>query len=81
MFKDLAGFVLGFDCACILVGAIRDVLTDSIILNLIVPLPVEVPAAGRVFGGFLLVGMLAGLFRAIFNKYTKYKKKKYEGKH
>lgn len=81
MFKDLAGFVLGFDCACILVGAIRDILTDSIILNLIVPLPVEVPAAGRVFGGFLLVGMLAGLFRAIFNKYTKYKKKKYEGKH
>lgn len=81
MFKDLAGFVLGFDCACILVGAIRDILTDSIILNVIVPLPVEVPAAGRVFGGFLLVGMLAGLFRAIFNKYTKYKKKKYEGKH
>lgn len=81
MFKDLAGFVLGFDCACILVGAIRDILTDSIILNVIVALPVEVPAAGRVFGGFLLVGMLAGLFRAIFNKYTKYKKKKYEGKH
>lgn len=81
MFKDLAGFVLGFDCACILVGAIRDILTDSIILNVIVPLPVEIPAAGRVFGGFLLVGMLAGLFRAIFNKYTKYKKKKYEGKH
>lgn len=81
MFKDLAGFILGFDFSCILVGAIRDILTDSIIINTIVPMPIEVPAAGRVFGGFILVGMLAGLFRAIFNRYTKHKKKKYEGRH
>lgn len=81
MFKDLASFVLGFDFSCILVGAIRDILTDSIILNVIVPLPIEIPASSRVFGGFILVGILAGAFRGIYNKYTKKKKKAYVKQH
>lgn len=81
MFKDLAGFVLGFDAACILVGAIRDILTDKIILNTIVYLPIEIPASGRVFGGFILVGMLAGLIRAIYNRHIKKKKKGYVNQH
>ncbi|MCM1299074.1 MAG: hypothetical protein NC228_05865, partial [[Eubacterium] siraeum] len=81
MFKDLAGFVLGFDFACILVGTIRDILTDNIVLNTIIPMPIEIPAAGRVFGGFILVGMLAGLIRAIYNRYVKMKKKAYVSQH
>lgn len=81
MFKDLAGFILGFDLSCLLVGAIRDILTDGIILNLIVFLPMEVPAAGGVFGGFILVGLLAGLVRAIYNRYIRYKKEAYVGRH
>ncbi len=75
MFKDLASFVLGFDFSCILVGAIRDILTDSIILNVIVPMPIEIPATSRVFGGFILVGILAGAFRGIYNRHAKMKKK------
>lgn len=81
MMKDLAGFVLGFDFACILVGTIRDILTDNIVLNTIVPMPIEIPAAGRVFGGFILVGILAGLFRAIYNWYIKKKKNAYVSRH
>ncbi len=75
MYKDLAGFLLGFDFACILVGAIRDVLADNIIGNFIVHIPFQIPSMDRVYSGFITVGVLAGLFRFIYSK-TKKKRKK-----
>lgn len=75
MFKDAAGFVLGFDFACILVGAIRDMLTDNIIGNLIVLIPFQIPSMDRVYSGFITVGILAGLFRYIYTKIKKRRKK------
>jgi len=76
MFKDLLGFVLGFDFSCILVGAIRDILADNIIGNLIIPIPFQIPSMDRVYSGFILVGVLAGLFRFIYNKQRKRKRPK-----
>ena len=75
MFKDAAGFIIGFDLACLLVGVIRDILADSIIGNSIVPLSFQMPSMNRVYGGFILVGVLAGLFRALYNKFGKKKHK------
>ena len=76
MFKDVIGFVIGFDLACLLVGVIRDILTDNIIGNFIVPLSFQMPTMNTVYGGFILVGVLAGLFRALYNKFGKKKIKK-----
>ena len=76
MYKDAAGFVLGFDMACILVGAIRDILTDNIIGNLIVLIPFQIPSMDRVYSGFITVGILAGLFRYIYTKIKMKKKRK-----
>ena len=76
MLKDTAGFVIGFDLSCLLVGVIRDVLTDNIIGNTIVPLSFQIPSMNRVFGGFILVGVLAGFFRALYNKFGKMRSKR-----
>ena len=76
MFKDVAGFVIGFDLACLLVGVIRDILADNIIGNFIVPLSFQMPSMNSVYGGFILVGVLAGFFRALYNKFGKKKAKK-----
>lgn len=75
MYKDLAGFILGFDFSCILVGSIRDILTDNIIGNVIVPIPFQIPSMDRVYSGFITVGILSGLFRYIYTKIKKRRKK------
>ena len=75
MFKDVFGFVIGFDLACLLVGVIRDILADNIVGNVIVPLSFQMPSMNTVSGGFVLVGVLAGLFRALYNKFVKKKAK------
>ena len=74
MFKDLAGFVIGFDLSCILVGVLRDILTDNMLWNMIIPLPFQRSAMDSVYGGFIIVGVLAGLFRFIYRKSFKRKK-------
>ena len=71
MLKDIMGFIIGFDLSCLLVGVIRDILTDNIIGNTIVPLSFQMPSMNSVYGGFILVGVLAGLFRALYNKFGK----------
>lgn len=73
MFKDVIGFVLGFDLSCILVGALRDILTDNMLWNAIIPLPFQLSAMESVYGGFILVGVLAGLARFLHNKFEKRK--------
>ena len=71
MFKDVFGFIIGFDLSCLLVGVIRDILADNIIGNAIIPLSFQMPSMNSVYGGFILVGVLAGLFRALYNKFGK----------
>ncbi|MBD5115306.1 MAG: NADH:ubiquinone oxidoreductase subunit RnfE [Ruminococcaceae bacterium] len=73
MFKDVIGFVLGFDLSCILVGSLRDILTDNMLWNTIIPLPFQLSAMESVYGGFILVGVLAGLCRFLYNKFEKRK--------
>lgn len=73
MFKDVLGFVLGFDLSCILVGALRDILADNMLWNTIIPLPFQLSAMESVYGGFILVGVLAGLARFMYNKFEKRK--------
>ena len=75
MVKDIAGFIIGFDLSCLLVGVIRDILTNNIIGNTIVPLSFQMPSMNSVYGGFILVGVLAGLFRALYNKFGKKRRK------
>ena len=76
MYKDVAGFVLGFDLSCILVGSIRDILTDNMIANAIIKINMQIPAMDRMYCGFILVGILAGLFRYIYTMINKKRQKR-----
>lgn len=67
MILDTAVFILGFDGACILVGGLREILASGTLGGNYLPLPFTVPALETTFGGFLFVGILAGLFRGIYN--------------
>lgn len=71
MYKDVIGFVLGFDISCLLVGSIRDILADDMIANFIIKIPLQVPAMDKMYCGFILVGILAGLSRFIYTKTIK----------
>lgn len=71
MMKDAFGFVLGFDIACLLVGALRDIMVNNMLGNIPLNLPTRLPIMGTTAGGFILVGLLAGLFRAFYNRYKK----------
>ena len=68
MLKDLIGFISGFDLACLLVGIIRDILVHNSFGNFHLHLPFTMPALNTCFGGFILLGLLAGVLRALYNR-------------
>ena len=68
MAADVFMFILGFDGACIVTGIIRELLADSRIAGYGVDMPFTVPALETTFGGFLFVGVGAGLFRWLYNR-------------
>lgn len=67
MTADCAVFIGGFDIACIFVGVVRELLTAGTIGGLYLEMPFKIPALETTFGGFLFVGIFAGLFRGIYN--------------
>ncbi len=67
MVKDVVGFILGFDFACTAAGLVREYLSSGRIAGTDVPVLFEIPALETTFGGFLFVGIGAGLFRAVYN--------------
>lgn len=68
MILDSAVFIVGFDGACILVGVLREILSEGTLGGNYFPLPFTIPALETTFGGFLFVGVLAGMFRGIYNR-------------
>lgn len=67
MAKDVIGFILGFDIACTITGALREFLASGRIAGAEIPILFTIPALETTFGGFLFVGIGAGLFRAVYN--------------
>lgn len=73
MALDVIVFIVGFDIACVLTGAVREYLGRGRIFGREVETLFTIPALETTFGGFLFVGIAAGLFRAIYN-YVKKKR-------
>lgn len=67
MTKDVLSFIIGFDAACAVTGLLREFLASGRIGGAEVPILFTVPALETTFGGFLFVGIGAGLFRAVYN--------------
>lgn len=67
MIIDCAVFILGFDIACIFVSSFREILANGTLGGLYIPVLFTIPALETTFGGFLTVGVFAGLFRGLYN--------------
>lgn len=67
MVPDVLCFIAGFDGACIFTGAVREILAKSTIGGAYLEMPFTIPALETTFGGFLFVGIMAGLTRGIYN--------------
>ena len=68
MLFEAFGYIAGFAAVCILTGTLRDILVNSAIGPVSVEVGFEVPALETTFGGFIIVGILAGICRAVYNK-------------
>ena len=67
MVSDVIGFIVGFDLACAVTGLVREYFASGKIGGAEVPILFEVPALETTFGGFLFIGISAGVFRGIYN--------------
>ncbi|MCL1903039.1 MAG: hypothetical protein FWF94_01310 [Oscillospiraceae bacterium] len=78
MTLELAGYITGFNLVCLAVGITRDILINRRIGNFDFDLGFTVPAISTTFGGFIVVGLMAGIFRWRYNKSKEQKVKKAE---
>ncbi len=66
MVIDCGAFIGGFDLACIFTGAVRELLAMGTVGGLYINMPFTIPALETTFGGFLFVGVCAGIFRGVY---------------
>jgi electron transport complex protein RnfE len=78
MIIELAGYITGFNVVCIAVGIVRDILANRQIGELGFDLGFEVPAVSATFGGLMIVGLAAGLFRHRYTRAKENRAKKLE---
>lgn len=67
MIPDVLCFIGGFDAACLFTGFVRELLADSRLFGYEIDTLFTVPALETTFGGFLFIGIGAGVCRAIYN--------------
>jgi electron transport complex protein RnfE len=78
MLTEALGYITGFIAVCMLTGTIRDIFVNSAVGTMDVEVSFTVPALETTFGGFILVGILAGVCRAIYNYSVNKRVKIYE---
>lgn len=65
MFLDIIFCIIGYDAAVLLFASIREILAFGTIGGTIIGMPVSFNAFQNPFGGFILLGLMAALFRMI----------------
>ncbi len=65
MFLDIIFCIIGYDAAVLLFAAIREILAFGTIGGTIIGMPVQLSALQNPFGGFILLGLMAALFRSV----------------
>ncbi len=65
MFLDIIFCIIGYDAAVLLFAAIREIVAFGTIGGTIIGMPVAFAAFQNPFGGFILLGLMAALFRNI----------------
>lgn len=70
MIGDVFFYILGFDIVIIIIGFLREILGTGSISGRILGIPLTFPVLVYPFGGFILLGLCAALFRAIQNYFS-----------
>lgn len=65
MLLDIIFCIIGYDAAVLLFAAIREILAFGTIGGTIIGMPVQLSAFQNPFGGFILLGLMAALFRSV----------------
>lgn len=65
MFLDIIFCIIGYDAAVLLFASIREILAFGTIGGTIIGMPVSFNAFQNPFGGFILLGLMAAVFRTI----------------
>lgn len=66
MMIDVFFFAVGFGVVCVIVGALRELITIGSIADIKLA-DFNITAFEAPFGGFIMVGIMAGAFRAFYN--------------
>lgn len=75
MFFDVIVFIIGFGIVCVITGAFREFICYGSFAGIQLT-DISIKAFESPFGGFILVGIMAGMFRALYN-YLRNRKAKY----
>lgn len=65
MTLDVLSYILGFDIVAIIFAFIREILSTGSLNGNIIGIPLTFTALSLPFGGFILLGLMAALFRKI----------------
>ena len=65
MFFDILFSIMGYDIAVILYGLIREVISTGEVNGQVIAMPFSFSVFSSVYGGFILLGILAAAFRGI----------------
>lgn len=71
MIIDVMMYILGFDIICVIVGTLREIVCSGSFAGFRLT-NFTISAFEAPFGGFILVGIMAGLFRALYNRLKKH---------
>lgn len=66
MVFDVFFFAVGFGAVCVLTGGFREIICYGTFAGIKI-LDISISAFESPFGGFILVGIMAGMFRAFYN--------------
>lgn len=66
MMIDVIFFIIGFDVVCVLTGGFRELICFGTFAGIQL-FDFKIAALESPFGGFILVGIMAGTFRALYN--------------
>ena len=65
MLLDIIFCIIGYDAAVILYGTIREIIGSGTVGGNIIGMPIIFSAFSAPFGGFILLGIMAGLLRTV----------------
>jgi len=68
MLVELCGYITGFNIVCVAIGIARDILVNRRIGSLDFDVGFTIPAASATFGGLVIIGIMAGVFRGLYNR-------------